>query len=777
MFRFKLYILLFLINTVGFSQQSITTNQYYLFDYFYNPSLGGEDLYNPLYINYIDQWVGFENSPKKITAGFEFSSLSSDGFSFLYTQNNQGGSFKEDQLNFNYSKQINFNKKNKLSLGLGVLASQKISDFSNITTVDPNDNIFASNISEIILDGSFGMNFTSNNFKIGISSLYINNSELELSQNQTTRSFRNGRQYYLTSSHVFRIDENLTLSPNLLINLLSQDFFLSSFALLANFKKTFTFGLSNRNYSAYWEASKTHPSYRNITLGFILGYEFKKFRAFYNYEISKNVSFPSHELTIGYHFEKLKRHKVIENELNYSKTNNNNITNPYNTKIRNQLHKEKTDLLEGNIDSSSSLVKDEKVLETSELDSLKIKNTIELAPRATFGELSLGTEKETENSIFKFEKLTADQANMVNLIMVDGDGNILSNGEKIENGFAFSHIPTNGKYFYKLENMPDSMGIDLMEINIVEAGVSKKVIASFIKDEEATLEASELDSLNIKNPIDLIPNATFGELSLGTEKETTENSIFKFEKLTADQANMVNLVMVDEAGNILSSGEKIENGFAFSRIPPNGKYFYKLENMPDSMGIDLMEINIVEAGVSKKVVAILIKEEKTLEVRAMPNEVAKVEDSSTFQIKIHNSTIDDNNFFDKYFNKVNVNIDDINKYRSDKNVEFSFDNYSITPSYKYFLDSLKEFIELHKNVSVIIEGHTDNIGTEQYNMALSQRRANSVLNYLIEKGIDKKILTAVGVGEVRPIASNSSPMGRALNRRTEIYIIYLKKKE
>ena len=639
------------MNTVGFSQQSITTNQYYLFDYFYNPSLAGEKLYNPLYINYIDQWVGFENSPKKITAGFEFSSLSNDGFSFLYTQNNQGGSFKEDQLNFNYSKQINFNKKNKLSLGLGVLASQKVSDFTNITTVDPNDNIFASNISEIILDGSFGMNFTSKNFKIGISSLYLNNSDLELSQNQTTRSFRNGRQYYLTSSHVFRIDENLTLSPNLLINLLSQDFFLSSFALLANFKKTFTFGLSNRNYSAYWEASKNHPSYRNITLGFILGYEFKKFRAFYNYEISKNVSFPSHELTIGYHFEKLKRHKVIENELNYSKTNNNNITNPYNTKIRNQLYKEKTDLFEGNIDSSSSLVKDEKVLETSELDSLKIKNPIELISSATFDELSLGTEKETENSIFKFEKLTADQANMVNLIMVDSEGNLLSNGEKTENGFVFSHIPTNGKYFYKLKNIPDSMGVDLMEINIVEAGVSKKIVASLIKDE------------------------------------------------------------------------------------------------------------------------------KSLELRAITSEEAKVEDSSTIQIKIPNSTIDNSNFFEKYFNKVNVNIDDSNKYRSDKNVEFSFDKYSITPSYKYFLDSLKEFIELHKNISVIIEGHTDNVGSNQYNMALSQRRANSVLNYLIEKGIDKKILTAMGIGEVRPIASNASPMGRALNRRTEIYIIYLKKKE
>lgn len=65
MFRFKIYILFFLINTVGFSQQSITTNQYYLFDYFYNPSLAGEELYNPLYINYIDQWVGFENSQKR----------------------------------------------------------------------------------------------------------------------------------------------------------------------------------------------------------------------------------------------------------------------------------------------------------------------------------------------------------------------------------------------------------------------------------------------------------------------------------------------------------------------------------------------------------------------------------------------------------------------------------------------------------------------------------------------------------------------------------------
>ena len=80
----KLNILFLLVSSIGFSQQTITNNQYYLFDYFYNPSLSGGESNNPLYINYIDQWVGFENSPTKITAGFNFSSNSNNGFSILF---------------------------------------------------------------------------------------------------------------------------------------------------------------------------------------------------------------------------------------------------------------------------------------------------------------------------------------------------------------------------------------------------------------------------------------------------------------------------------------------------------------------------------------------------------------------------------------------------------------------------------------------------------------------------------------------------------------------
>ena len=631
--KIKLYILFLFVSTIGFSQQTITNNQYYLFDYFYNPSLSGGESNNPLYINYIDQWAGFENSPTKITAGFEFSTNYNDGFSILFTQNNQGGSFKEDQLNFNYSKQIVFNKKKKLSLGLGILASQKTSDFSNINTAIPNDNIFSAGSNEIILDGSFGINYSSKNFEIGISSLYLNNSNLEISKNQLPKSFRNGRQYYLISSYSFQINEKVSLTPNVLFNFLTRDFFLRSFALLANFNETFSFGLANRNYSTNLEASENHPNYRNLTLAFILGYEFKKFCTYYNYEISKNISFPTHELTVGYKFEKRKKKRFTEID------------------VQHPLQEEKVSFIYQKTKLDNILVKDEKVL-----------------------------------------------------------------------------------------------------------------------------EVSKLDSINSKNSLDLIPNVTFDDLSLSSEEER-ENSIFKFEKLTADQLNMVNLIMVDADGNILFTALKTEDGFTFSKIPDSGEYFYKLENMPDGAAFDFMEINIVEAGVSKKVVASLIKDEKVLEVSETHDEEATVEDSSIIQIKNPNSTINDSNFFKQYFKKVNVNIYQSNKYKSDKNVEFSFDNYSITRSYKVFLDSLKEFIEQHENISVIIEGHTDNVGSEQYNMALSQRRATSVLNYLTEKGIDKKILTAKGLGEVKPIASNANPAGRALNRRTEIYIIYLNKKE
>jgi len=70
-----------------------------------------------------------------------------------------------------------------------------------------------------------------------------------------------------------------------------------------------------------------------------------------------------------------------------------------------------------------------------------------------------------------------------------------------------------------------------------------------------------------------------------------------------------------------------------------------------------------------------------------------------------------------------------------------------------------------------IEGHTDSTGSDEYNMKLSQRRADAVKSYLVEHGISADRLTAKGYGETKPIASNKTASGRAKNRRVEIILI------
>jgi outer membrane protein OmpA-like peptidoglycan-associated protein len=72
---------------------------------------------------------------------------------------------------------------------------------------------------------------------------------------------------------------------------------------------------------------------------------------------------------------------------------------------------------------------------------------------------------------------------------------------------------------------------------------------------------------------------------------------------------------------------------------------------------------------------------------------------------------------------------------------------------------------------VSIEGHTDDVGDDARNLALSQRRADSVMRFLVDHGIGAERLEAHGYGEARPIADNHRAAGRALNRRVEFHIV------
>jgi outer membrane protein OmpA-like peptidoglycan-associated protein len=86
------------------------------------------------------------------------------------------------------------------------------------------------------------------------------------------------------------------------------------------------------------------------------------------------------------------------------------------------------------------------------------------------------------------------------------------------------------------------------------------------------------------------------------------------------------------------------------------------------------------------------------------------------------------------------------------------------------IGKLSAFLIQHPDRTVTIEGHTDNVGADDYNLGLSQRRANSVQQYLLAQGIAANRLTAVGKGENYPVASNDSASGRQMNRRVEVII-------
>jgi OOP family OmpA-OmpF porin len=81
------------------------------------------------------------------------------------------------------------------------------------------------------------------------------------------------------------------------------------------------------------------------------------------------------------------------------------------------------------------------------------------------------------------------------------------------------------------------------------------------------------------------------------------------------------------------------------------------------------------------------------------------------------------------------------------------------------LGVLETFMKKYPDTTAVVEGHTDEVGTSADNMRLSQRRAESVVNYLAGRGIARSRLQAVGYGETRPIADNSTEIGKRLNRR------------
>lgn len=141
-----------------------------------------------------------------------------------------------------------------------------------------------------------------------------------------------------------------------------------------------------------------------------------------------------------------------------------------------------------------------------------------------------------------------------------------------------------------------------------------------------------------------------------------------------------------------------------------------------------------------------------------------------FQSKNYN--LQDKSIADKRY-EVEISLEKINEGASAilENIYFEFDRADLLESSKIELQLLAKFLKTNPQITIEVQGHTDNKGNAQYNQKLSESRAVSVQKHLVEQGIPNPQIHIVGYGDSRPLASNDTEEGRQKNRRTSFLIL------
>jgi len=106
-----------------------------------------------------------------------------------------------------------------------------------------------------------------------------------------------------------------------------------------------------------------------------------------------------------------------------------------------------------------------------------------------------------------------------------------------------------------------------------------------------------------------------------------------------------------------------------------------------------------------------------------------------------------------------------------ESLSFEFNQSEVSENFYPVLDRMAIIMKEIPSLTMEIAAHTDNVGSFEFNMELSEKRARSIVDYLISKGIDKKRLIGKGYSESKPISSNSTEKGRMDNRRIEFIIL------
>jgi outer membrane protein OmpA-like peptidoglycan-associated protein len=128
------------------------------------------------------------------------------------------------------------------------------------------------------------------------------------------------------------------------------------------------------------------------------------------------------------------------------------------------------------------------------------------------------------------------------------------------------------------------------------------------------------------------------------------------------------------------------------------------------------------------------------------------------------------NLADEVVLQEEVTVLDVDKKFVLENILFDFNRATFDMAYTEELKNVLAMLRKYENIQVEIRGHTDFIGSDEYNIALSDARARAVKKYLVERGVQEYRISTRGMGKSQPIAPNDTELGRRLNRRTEVVI-------
>lgn len=157
---------------------------------------------------------------------------------------------------------------------------------------------------------------------------------------------------------------------------------------------------------------------------------------------------------------------------------------------------------------------------------------------------------------------------------------------------------------------------------------------------------------------------------------------------------------------------------------------------------------------------ITIKGEKGQVISGLIIHMYKMPDQKAIKENIQKESTNDSNAPDYY-----------NKGAALQNLLFATNKAVLQGNYVEELDQWVKFLQGKPDIHIEVNGYTDNVGSEQYNQQLSEKRAQVVGSYLVDKGIDPGRIVAVGYGEASPVADNKSEEGRSKNRRVAIQFV------